>query len=107
MPPTVAEEGGVTVVQTWFDLLDVSGGGSGEGGDPRLGTIEPGPPGYTELGRELPDFDLVYGYPWAGEDGIMLDVMRRRGRDGAKLLLNRGSDGIHTYEVKAGELVPV
>jgi hypothetical protein len=68
-------------------------------GDPRLGTLdEPGPPGYDELGRNLDDFDLVYGYPWTGEDGIMLDVMMRRGRIGAHLLLN-GPDGIRVHEV--------
>lgn len=78
-----------------------------DGGDPRLGTIETGPPGYLELGRELPEFDLVYGYPWSGEDGIMLDVMRRRGGEGARLLLNRGSEGIQTYEVRSGTLESV
>jgi hypothetical protein len=67
-------------------------------GDPRLGTLEPGVPGYVELGRELTDFDLVYGYPWTGEDGILLDVMMRCGRPGARLLMN-GPDGVRIHEV--------
>lgn len=66
-------------------------------GDPRLGTIEPGEPGYAELGLALSDFDLVYGYPWSGEEDMMLDVMRTRGRDGGRLLLN-GGRGVTIYE---------
>src|SRR5690606_15816911 len=66
-------------------------------GDTRLGTIEEGEPGYAELGLRLSDFDLVYGYPWSGEDVMMYDLMRRRGREGARLMLNGGSGGISIY----------
>lgn len=65
-------------------------------GDRRLGTIEHGPPGYPELGYALDDFDLVFAYPWSGEEPIMIDVMRRRGRPGARLLLH-GSHSIEVY----------
>jgi hypothetical protein len=71
-------------------------------GDPRLGTIEEGESGYARLGLELTDFDLVYGYPWTGEDGMMQDIMQRRGRDGARLLLNRGADGIDVITIHNG-----
>lgn len=71
-------------------------------GDPRLGTIERGEPGYPELGRRLSEFDLVYGYPWTGEDGMMLDIMRRCGGEGARLLINHGSEGMKVYRIGGG-----
>ncbi|HEX6307673.1 MAG TPA: hypothetical protein VFZ69_05755 [Longimicrobiales bacterium] len=74
-------------------------------GDPRLGTIEAGDSGYPELGRRLRDFDLVYGYPWSGEDDMMRDLMQRHGADGARLLLN-GAEGIRVYVVRDGRLDP-
>ena len=59
-----------------------------ETGDRRLGTIGEGVPGYDELQHPLEDFDLVYGYPWGGEEPVMRDVMLRRGAPGARLLLH-------------------
>jgi hypothetical protein len=72
-------------------------------GDRRTGTIEPGPSGYLELGRPLEDFDIVYGYPWGGEEPLMHDVMAQYGRRDARLLLNAGSEGLHVY--RGGKLV--
>jgi hypothetical protein len=63
-------------------------------GDPRLGTIGEGEPGYAELGLELDAFDIVFVYPWPGEEPIIRDVMRRRGKAGARLMLNAGREGI-------------
>lgn len=56
-------------------------------GDRRLGTIGQAVSGYRELGHPLDDFDLVFGYPWGGEAPMMLDLMRRYGAPGARLLL--------------------
>jgi hypothetical protein len=56
-------------------------------GDGRLGTIGDGSSGYLELGLPLDEFDLVFGYPWAGEEPIMLDVMKQYGRADALFLL--------------------
>lgn len=66
------------------------------GGDDRLGTIGHGESGYLELGMPLEDFDLVFGYPWTGEEPMMLDLMRAYGGTGARLLLLGGS-GITIY----------
>lgn len=68
-----------------------------EDGDPRLGTIGVAPAGYTELGVEIGDFDLVYAYLWSGEEPIVHDVMRRFARAGARLLLN-GPTGVRVFE---------
>lgn len=66
-------------------------------GDARTGTIGDGPSGYLQLGHPLEDFDVVYGYPWAGEAPLMLDLMRRYGRADAVLLLNDAVDGVRAY----------
>ena len=57
-------------------------------GDGRLGTIGRGPSGYGELGHALDDFDVVYAYPWSGEEPVMRDVMRAYGAPHARLILH-------------------
>ena len=66
-------------------------------GDGRTGTIADGPSGYLELGRALEDFDVVFGYPWNGEEAVMLDVMQRYGRSDALLLLYGANDSGRVY----------
>lgn len=65
-------------------------------GDGRLGTIGDGASAYPLLGHPLEDFDLVYGYPWTGEEEMMHDLMRSYGRRDALLLLH-GPDGVRTF----------
>ncbi len=66
-------------------------------GDGRLGTIGDGPSAYPILGRALDDFDLVYAYPWGGEEPMMLDLMRVYGRRGGRLLMH-GDSGVRVYQ---------
>ena len=66
-------------------------------GDGRLGTIGHGPSGYLELALPLDEFDVVFAYPWSGEEPIMRDVMAQYGRRDALLLLHSGNEGITTY----------
>ena len=66
-------------------------------GDRRTGTLGSGPSGYLQLGRALDDFDIVYGFPWEGEEALMLDVMKRYGRPGALLLLHGVNTGVTPY----------
>ncbi len=61
-------------------------------GDGRLGTIGRGPSGYPVLGHPLEDFDLVFAYPWSGEEPIMRDVMRAYGAPHARLILHGQDD---------------
>lgn len=66
------------------------------GGDGRLGTIADGDSGYLQLGMSLSDFDVVFGYPWTGEEAVMLDLMKTHGhRDGT--LLVQTEAGIRIY----------
>lgn len=66
-------------------------------GDGRLGTIGEGPSGYLELGLPLDEFDVVFGYPWHGEEPIMRDLMGEYGRADALLLLHAGTGGVKAY----------
>lgn len=66
-------------------------------GDPRTGTLGDGESAYRRLGHPLHDFDVVYGYPWDGEEPVMHDLMRRHGARGARLLLLDGVLGLRVF----------
>ena len=66
-------------------------------GDGRTGTVGTGMSGYLQLGRSLDDFDVVFGYPWGGEEAMMLDLMASYGRADALLLLHTVNDGVKAY----------
>ncbi len=72
-------------------------------GSGRLGTIGRGPSGYLELGRALDDFDVIYAFPWMGEEPMMLDLMRCHGRADAYLLLHTSQNGTMIY--RGGRIV--
>lgn len=65
-------------------------------GDDRPGTIGDGSSAYPALGHPLEDFEVVYAYPWTGEEPMMQNLMRTYGRKGAALLLN-GPDGVRLF----------
>ena len=67
------------------------------GASGRPGTIGQGPSGYLELGRALEDFDVVYAFPWMGEEPMMLDLMRCHGREDARLLLHTTESETRIY----------
>jgi hypothetical protein len=67
-------------------------------GDGRPGTIGDGPSGYLQLGRALDEFDVVYGFPWMGEEPLMLDLMRSHGRDDAILMIHTPQDETKIYQ---------
>lgn len=68
-----------------------------DSGDGRIGTIGQGPSGYLELGRALSDFDVVYAFPWSGEEAMMLDLFRCHGHPDARLLLHSSEHGSRIY----------
>jgi len=71
-------------------------------GDGRVATIGSGASGYRELGSSLDDFDVVFGYPWGGEEPMMLDLMQRYGRPNALLLLNTVNGGVEEHRNSKG-----
>ena len=72
-------------------------------GDGRIGTIGSGPSGYLQIGHPLEDFDVVFTFPWGGEEAMMLDVMRCYGRPDTIMLMNTVNSGVKVYQ--AGEVV--
>jgi hypothetical protein len=72
-------------------------------GNGRHGTIGGGPSGYLELGRSLGDFDVVYAFPWMGEEPMMLDLMRCHGGKDVLLVLHTTQNGTRIYQ--GGQLV--
>ncbi|MGW8268748.1 MAG: hypothetical protein ACWGSQ_20450 [Longimicrobiales bacterium] len=66
-------------------------------GDGRLGTIGQGPSAYLRMGHALDEFDLVFAFPWGGEEPLMLDLIRTYGRRDALLLLYTVNDGVRVY----------
>ena len=67
------------------------------GGDGRIATIGEGESGYLQIGHALDEFDVVFGYPWGGEEAMMLDLMKRYGRPGALLMLHTVNNGVQEY----------
>ena len=59
--------------------------------------IGTGVSGYPEMGHPLDDFDLVFGFPWGGEAGLMLDLMRCYGNPEARLLIHDVEQGMLVY----------
>jgi hypothetical protein len=49
------------------------------------------------LGRALGDFDVVYAFPWGGEEPMMLDLMRSHGHQDARLVLHSTDYGVRVY----------
>lgn len=66
-------------------------------GDGRTGTIGDGLSGYVTLGHPLDDFDVVYGYPWDGEEAMMHDLLARYGSPDARLLVAGGDEGMRVF----------
>lgn len=66
-------------------------------GDGRTGTIGTGDSGYPILQHPLEDFDVVYGFPWPGEEPMMHDLMRHFGGQDARLVLHGGDEGIRVF----------
>ena len=69
----------------------------GRDGDARTGTLGDGVSAYRALGHPLIDFDVVYGYPWDGEEPVMHDVMRRYAAPGARLMLVGANLGVRVF----------
>ncbi len=66
-------------------------------GDGRTGTVGTGISGYLQLGSSLDDFEVVFGYPWGGEEAMMLDLMKCYGRPDGLLLLHTVNNGVRSY----------
>jgi predicted O-methyltransferase YrrM len=53
-----------------------------------------GPDAYAELQLEADDFDVVFAYPWPGEEQLVFDVFEAYAATGALLLTFHGQEGM-------------
>jgi len=53
---------------------------------------------YGEMGLEIADFDLVYAYPWPGEEDWLIEMVRRFGGPRTRLLIYTVRDGFEVVE---------
>jgi predicted O-methyltransferase YrrM len=53
-----------------------------------------GPDAYTELELDADDFDLVFAYPWPGEEQVIFDLFADCAAVGTLLLTYHGQDGM-------------
>lgn len=56
---------------------------------------------YEELGLDLGDFDLVYAYPWPGEEDWLIEMVRRCAGPSTRLMLYTVRDGFEVLEPDA------
>ncbi|MEL6715864.1 MAG: class I SAM-dependent methyltransferase [Planctomycetota bacterium] len=61
--------------------------------DAEILTPTEGDDAYAEMGRTLADFDLVYAYPWPGEEDWQIEMVRRFGGPQTELLMYTLRDG--------------
>jgi len=55
---------------------------------------------YDEIGMQLDAFDLVFAYPWPGEEDWLYELMRRHARPDATLLTYDAQDGCRSEAVR-------
>lgn len=48
---------------------------------------------YADMGLEIADFDLVYAYPWPGEEEWLIEMVRRYGGTRTQLMIYTVRDG--------------
>lgn len=53
-----------------------------------------GEDGYDKLGLGLEDMDVIYVFPWPGEEAVLHDIFERGARPGSHLIINHGHDGL-------------
>jgi SAM-dependent methyltransferase len=53
-----------------------------------------GPDGYEPLELEPDDFDVVFAYPWPGEEQVIFDLFAEYAAVGALLLTYHGQEGV-------------
>jgi len=61
-----------------------------------------GADGYELLGRDPDEFDLIFAYPWPGEEEIVLSLFERHAGHGAVLLTYHGLEGVRVHRAAPG-----
>ncbi len=56
-----------------------------------------GPDPYDEMGLDIDDFDVIFAYPWPGEQGVVEQLFDRFAADGALLATYNGTEGARVF----------
>lgn len=56
-----------------------------------------GPDPYDEMDLDIDDFDVIFAYPWPGEEGVVEQLFDRFAADGALLMTYNGSENIRLF----------
>ncbi|MCY2929445.1 MAG: hypothetical protein NTV86_08110 [Planctomycetota bacterium] len=56
---------------------------------------------YDEIGLEIDDFDLIFAYPWPGEERVIERLFDRFASDGALLLTYNGVEGVRLFRKRS------
>ena len=60
------------------------------------------PSAYDDLGVDADDFDVVFAYPWPGEEDVIIDLFERYAAVGALLVTYQGVESVHVRRKVAG-----
>ncbi len=60
------------------------------------------PSGYPELELDPNDFDVIFAYPWPGEEQVVLELFDRYAANGALLVTYQGVEEVHVRRRSAG-----
>ena len=52
---------------------------------------------YDQMGVNVDDFDMMFAFPWPGENGFFESVFERTAAQGALFLTHNGIEGIHLH----------
>ena len=52
---------------------------------------------YEQMGLDVDDFDMVFAYPWPGEQHVIERLFDRFAADGALLMTYNGSEGVNLF----------
>ncbi len=56
--------------------------------------LESGRPAYEDMGLQVDDFDLIFAYPWPGEEEVTFALFEHFAEPGALLVTYHGYEGI-------------
>ena len=52
------------------------------------------PSAYDDLGLDIDDFDVIFAYPWPGEEDVVIDLFDRYAATGALLVTYQGREDV-------------
>jgi len=56
-----------------------------------------GPDPYDQMDLEIDDFDMIFAYPWPGEERVIERLFDRFASDGALLMTYNGAEGVRLF----------